>query len=58
MVLTIPTDFMIVNQKLAKKTIFYLYISRIWILNRKPDNPIEGYLPRRFNTIFLLASVP
>jgi len=30
--LTIPTDFMIVDQKLA----------------RKPDNPIEGYLARSF----------
>jgi len=55
---------MIVYQKIAQKTIFltvYLKLpaascaecarfcgSTIWILNRKPDNPLEGYLARRF----------
>jgi len=46
--MAIPADFMIVDQKLAKKQFFKLYISTIWILNKKPDNPLEGYLTRRF----------
>jgi len=25
-----------------------MYISTIWILNRKSDNPIEGYFARYF----------
>jgi len=39
---------MIVDQKLEKEQFFYLYISTTWILNRNPDNPVEGYLARLF----------
>ena len=46
--MTITTDFMIITQKLTKKQFFYLYISTIYILYRKLDNPIETYLARRF----------
>jgi hypothetical protein len=46
----VPTDFMIVEQKLAKKQFFYLYISTIWILNRQPDNSLAGYLARRLSS--------
>jgi len=30
-----------------------MYITIIWILNRKPANPIEGYLARSFEYRYL-----
>ena len=42
---TITTNFMIVDQKLASKQFFQLYISTIWILNRKPDSPLKAISP-------------
>ena len=46
---------MIVDQKLVK-TSFSNCIFQIWILNRKPDNPIEDYLARHFEVWFFLKN--